>query len=508
MEKSRPLSRQSSVTSLRRSSCIKHVLISPPCRLCMYVGIVFSAGILLGAYLGRYFPDRGGLLSGRPARGVVTEMEEGRPGLSIKKDLSIQFRDYIPRHVFIDVSTGPPNSLELFLETYPDAHKYTLYAFLADDTYKALYSQFPKLSLYPRTVPSTTQKSTTMVISTGQHSGANSSLSISTVDFSSWLMDKVHPDEFVIVKLTTDPKNEEQIVRQLVTTGAVEWIDKFYTTSSNTDVIEIAKERFSTRGYSVFLWDDEKYTYSDFDDVNPKTERQESIRISDCQVEAKPSTHFAMLLYFSTVNKYSSAALRLLGELSDKHTTKLPVTLFLTVDYLDSRSQCAELLSLGKQMELGLYLPDSSIAAVRSKDVEVLQNQIRNKLVYMEHCFADGNSTLDYILSKANLDAQHSQTKCSGKKDEGLVEYGRLVKEVISTRRYTIMGNVYEVAPVAGETRIDFMKVTEDSANGSLLAMDISTQGTDVILLQLLTSHRSSLFPLSKCVDMEIKRQQ
>ena len=515
MEKSRQLSRQSSAASLQRGSFVRYALTSPRCRLCLCVGVVFSAGILCGAYLSGYFLDRdGGLFSRRPARGVDTGTKKERPGLSIKKDLSIQFRDYIPRHVFIDVSVGPPHSLELFLETYPDAHKYTLYAFLADSAYQALYSKFPKLSLYPGTVPSTTQKSTTMVISTGgQRSAANHSLPISTLNFSTWLKDNVHPDEYVIVKLTTDPKNEEEIVRQLVTSEALEWIDKFYTTSSDPDVVEIAKERFSTRGLSVFLWDDEKYTYSDFDDVNP-TSREQGLKISDCQVENNTRTYFTMLLYLSKVNKYSSASLSLLRKLLDEHANKHPVTLltlFLPTDYVESRSLCEGLLSLGRQMELGLYLHDSSFSAIRSGDAEEQQNRIRNKLVYAEHCFAAGNTTLDYTLSKAKmlkLETQHSHAKHSGKKDEALLEDNMLLKKIISDRKYTIISDVYDMTPVLEETRIDFSKVIEESSSGSLLAMDISAQGTDTALLQLLTSHTSSLVPLSKCVDMEIKRRQ
>ena len=475
----------------------------------MCVGLLFSVGVLFGAYLGGYFvPDSHAILSRKPARGVDAATEGGRPGLSIKKDLSIQFRDYIPRHVFIDVSLGPPRSLDLFMETYPDAHKYTLYTFLADNSYQALYAKFPKLNLYPGTVPSTTQKAKTMVVSAGgQLSGANRSLPITTINFSAWLKDNVHPDEYVIVKLSTDPQNEEQIVRQLVASEAMEWIDKFYTTSSDTDVVQIAMERFSTRGHEVFLWDDEKYTYSDFDDVNPVINRKQSLRISECWVTNDMDTHFAVLLYSSKLNKYSAATLSLLRKLSDKHATRLPVTVFLPIDYVDSKSLCQGLLSLGRQVELGLYLLDSSFSAVRSDDAEERKNRIRNKLVCAEHCLSHGNSTLEdvYTLSRAAM--LQSEIQRSGKKVKTQLEDYKLVKEVASDRMYTIMSDVYDVTAMAGKTRIDFPKVVDES-HGGLLAMDISVQDTDTAVLQLLTSHISSLIPMSKCVDLKIKRRR
>lgn len=505
-EMSKTLPRQT-----RNSFSFKQLLLSPPCRACMCSGFLFFAGVMFGVYMDAYFLTDG--LLGRPERVA----EKSRLGLSIKKDLSIQFRDYIPRLIFIDVSFGPSCSLELFMETYPDAYKYTTYAFLADKSYAELYAKFNKINIFAGYVPSTADNNATS-LKLFSEDESQGDVNVVAIDFPMWLKDNVHMDEYVIVKMTTTSQNEEQIARKLVQTGAVEWIDKYYTTSSDDTSLGIIRERFSVRNLEVLFWETDQFTYSDFDGVNPvKPAREFDVKVSECLVNNN-SDKFALILYLSDVNQFSLSALRLLSRLSAHYLMKLPVTVLFPLHFLQSATHCNRLSSLKKELSLGLFFKPSTLSLPATEDDLAKKNYIRNKLISAEHCFTRGNATVEYALSSVDIVKSYSGTNTDvlwkkehppsadklGKDDKSLWELHtkyKLLKEQVSERMYTVLSNVIDITPRPGQLEV---RLPMQDLNGALLAFDISVEGTDASLLQLIKSHVSDLLPINECVtEME-----
>lgn len=506
MEVGRGLSREKSRSGLS----FKQWLVSPPCRLFMCTGFFFFAGVMFGVYMDVYFMADG--LFGRPPRAALNS----RPGLGIKKDLGIQFRDYIPRFIFIDVSLGPPHSLDLFMETYPEAQKYTIYAFIADKSFVPLYAKFKKIQLLRGIVPSTSNQTETS-LATFVQTEADEDINITTVDFSAWLKDTVHMDEYVIVKMTTTPGNEEQVARRLVKTGAIEWIDKYYSTSTDDTTVGIMEEEFSVRNLEVLFWETDQFTYSDFDDLNPIKLTREvdvDVKVSECSVDTD-SRKFALVLYISEVNQFSMAALRLLSQSASQHLVRLPVTVLFPLQLLHSPTLCVKLSSLKKEMSLGLYIKSSSLSIPNtdSDHDKIKQNYVRNKLVSAERCFSRGNATVDYTLSSfdivtskggnTDLSWRKDQAKTADtnrKEDMGVRELHakyRLLKEAMGHRMYTVLSNVFDVTPKFRDSTVPLLS---HQVNGALLGFDISQEGTDAALLHLLTSHISDMIPLDECV--------
>lgn len=512
MEKtSTSLSRQSSINNPRRSSPVLYLFLSPYFKKFLCVGLFFSCGMIAGVFLREYVLD--GISSrsifyqhNRPNNDVSKQIshelqrDEGRPGLSIKKDLSIQFRDYLPRRIFINTAENVPYSLDLFLQTYPDAHKYHVYTFLADKAYSPLYTKYSNHVLFSGASFSSSESIIMMdfAVSLGDYNRKKVNSSVALVDMLTWLQDNVHVDDYVVVKLSTDPENEKRIAERLTSFTSPDWIDKLYTTTTEDNLFYFIREQFQVYGHHVYRWNDDLLTYSDFEVINPsKFSPKDGILVKEACGD-KNKTQFTAFLYAPHVQFSLNGTLSLLHIMSEKIKGQLPVTLFLPPAYFESTTMCQQLSRLQKSVEIGLYLQETLFHITETMNLERQQNLVRNFLVSVEHCFEQSNLTLKFVLpSSAFISQEKERSKLKSKSINK-------VKQVLKERFYTIVNNVQDVEPSAiikGEH--SFWQDFGNSINNRLIALDVTRPGCDTAVLSLLSAHVSSIIPLNACAKLQ-----
>ncbi|KAK7465963.1 hypothetical protein BaRGS_00037501 [Batillaria attramentaria] len=496
-------SRQCSCTMLRHKCAMQYILLSPACRLCLCISLIFGTGFIVGMLLNEH------LLSSSPTTRLSTfgklgptvevspSSEKARAGSSVKKDLKFQVKDYIPRHVFINCAAGPPWSLELFLETYPDSFRYDLYTFLADASYKRLYDKFENLKLFSATVLSSANNTTMLDFPDMEKPGKTVSTPVVHINFSAWLKDTFHRDDHIVVKLCAYPQNVNLLINSLVEAGALEWINKLYLSSaySLSELMQNDEDKFDALTNKVYLWDDDTYTYSDFDAINqPDSAEEETVEVKECQGD--DGSEFAVLLYMSSVNQHSRDTLSLLSKISNQLPFELPITLFLPPEFLESEPSCGNLSSLGSKMELGFYFSIYFTSSVNEfMDNQKLFNILRNRLVHAEHCFKYAELIMtyvlpDYVMHQSFLPKEGK----SAETPEGTKQYKRVLYE----RGYAVMVGAKDMTQLVELPMEDLTQAVANAKSG-LMAVDISVQGTDAFLLRMLRAHMTSLIPAHEC---------
>lgn len=393
-----------------------------------------------------------------------------REGISIKKDMSIQFRTHQSKNYFINVGGTYPKSIELFLQTYPASELFSLVSFLPDETYAPFYDAFDDHQLISPAWISATDENEEQV--TLQPFGEDETMvTVPVVDLAAWLQNNTHPDDFVVVKMDIPEDEEQALMTKLVHTEAVEWIDKYYTTfpENQHHKLQTISEVY---GLQIFGWDEMNETFSDFNDVNPvKVPPGAGFVKKDCR-SSNSTDMFALFLYVKDLSVKSLRALKILVAYNSETDERLDVGVFLPYDLFVTYGNLAEDLFL--KFQGGLYL---DVEKYRNKT----SNQVRNSVIRISNICAKFQTPmiLQYILfSEQNEDVANS---------------------IISSRHQTVFYKHDDVSSLMSFPFEDSMMAGFKPKSGTIYSLSVEENDNEKLAVYLLKQCEEQLISLIKC---------
>lgn len=392
-----------------------------------------------------------------------------REGISIKKDMSIQFRTHQSKNYFINVGGTYPKSLEIFLQTYPASELFSLVSFIPDETYAPFYDALDDHQLIsPAWISASEEKEEQVPL---QPFGEDEAMvNVPVVDLAAWLQNNTHPDDFVIVKMDIPEDEEEALMTKLVHTEAVEWIDKYYTTfpENQHHKLQTISEVY---GLQIFGWDDVNETFSDFNDVNPvKVPPGAGFVKRDCR-SSNSTDMFALFLYVKDLSVKSLRALKMLAAYNSDTDERLDIGVFLPYDLIVTYGDLAEDLFL--KFQGGLYL---EVEKYRNKT----SNQLRNSVTRISNICAKFQTPmiLQYILfSEQNEDIANS---------------------IISLRHQTVFYKLDDVASLISYPFEDSMAGFKPKS-GTIYSLSVEENDNEKLAVYLLKHCEEQLISLIKC---------
>ncbi|XP_061178292.1 uncharacterized protein LOC133186919 [Saccostrea echinata] len=391
-----------------------------------------------------------------------------REGLSIKKDMSIQFRDYQPKNYFINVGGTYPKSIDIFLQTYPESEFFLIVSFIPDVSFAPFYRVFDNHTLIsPAWVSATTES--VEKITLHPFGEKETMVTLPVVDIAAWLQNNTHPDDFVIVKMDIPDDEEEALMFKLVHTEAVEWIDKYYTTFPEKQHHKL-QQISELYGLQIFGWDEKNESFSDFNDVNPlKVPPGAGFMKEDCK-STNSSEIFALFLYVRDISLKSLHALKMLRGFEIEKKEKPNAGLFLPYDLFLSNRELAE--HLFTVFNGGLFW-----------DVQCNRNmsdsQFRNSVVKVSNIFSKFQKPM--ILQNLMFSEKNEE----------------LAKFIILTRHQTVFHKSHDIASMMSFPVLESSKFIPDS--GIIYSLDIGSDNNDKLALYLLKNYEEQLISLIKC---------
>ncbi|KAK3103638.1 hypothetical protein FSP39_020696 [Pinctada imbricata] len=229
-------------------------------------------------------------------RATVHVPPPSRPGKSIKKDMSVQFREYVPKKIFLNVGGTMPLSVELFLDTYPHAQQYEIYSFLEDSSYDVYYAAYDNhTAISPVKVTGLDHSN-----DDASPSRSKGSKPVHFLDLALWITHNTKQDDYVMIKM--DSEEEYDILDRFVSLAAIEWIDKYYTVKWNESIISEYENVLSAFSVKIQSWDEKNGTYSDFDEVNPTHVPPIGAGIKSTCISSENPFKFALFLFLSRIS--------------------------------------------------------------------------------------------------------------------------------------------------------------------------------------------------------------
>lgn len=392
-----------------------------------------------------------------------------REGISIKKDMSIQFRDYKPKNYFINIGGTYPKSIEIFLQTYPASEFFSLVSFIPDESYAPFYSAFVDHLLITPAWISASEEPREEVNLQPFGEEEETLMAVPVVDFALWLQNNTHPDDFVIVKMDVPNDEEEALMKKLVHTEAVEWIDKYYTTfpENQLNKLQAISELY---GLQIFGWDEQNETFSDFEDVNPlKVPPGAGFVKRDCK-SSNSSDSFGLFLYLNDVSVRSIRTLSMLVDYKSDLEKKLNAGIFVSYDLILSNRDLVESLFL--KFQGGLYL-----------DVEKCRNMTANQL-------------RNYVTKVSNI--------CAKFQTPMILQYVMLSEEnndvansIIASRHQTVIFKLKDMSSMMSFPVMKSSKFLPEP--GTIYALNIAEDNNDRLAVYLMKNYEEQLISLMKC---------
>ncbi|XP_046360631.2 uncharacterized protein LOC124138138 [Haliotis rufescens] len=478
------------VSLRRQSSFSRQPVLAVPmvgfarCKKIVCIGVFFAAGVLCG-HIFTLLANRSGMSSAhteheQPAakRAALIAEAEKRGAeealLSRKKDMSLQFRDYQPRHIFINCGGTFPKNVDLFIDTYPSSHKFVIFSFIPDATYAPLYSVYPSHTLVSPAACDSANGSTRMELKSV--TGESRQRSVPTVDIGQWVKDNTHTDEHIVLKIDASVDVEKSIAKRLAETSAIEWVNKFYTATKDQGVVDFYHKEFQKRGEEVMTWDEVNGTYGDYKGINPTRNPPSGNSIVKECGNAKLK-QFPLFLYAAETTPALNRTLTLLKTLSESRSRRLPVALFLPTSFIKTYRLLLE--SLFSNMDGGLYINQTVPLTGKEEEDDVIFSPIRNQVVAAENRFSSVGLILQNVLA-------------------GKAVQSPVVEKLVRERHYNIFVKVLEIQQNQndGASPIKIPTITDYEAP----VLDISRPGTEASVLFLLNRYSKDILPLTECL--------
>lgn len=399
-----------------------------------------------------------------------------RDGSEIKKDMSVQFRDYVPKKVFLNCGGTYPVTLDLFLHTYPNAQKYDMYTFLPDESYALFYQTYKRHTLYTPVIVST-QKTSIESTNNGFASMVEQRDTIDTLDLPSWILANLHQDDYVILKL--DSQFETDIVKSLSSKDAIEWVDKFYTTSNENKILAVYRKNLGKFNKDVYIWNNSAQTYSDFDAMNPPGIPHGMGAVMSQCVDPTESEKFGLFLFAeqftSHVNQTLNKLIMYAGE------RKVGVTIFLPLESYRSISSLT-MRGLAETFTIGLFIGVNNVRTNQTEDNSEF-NRYRN--MYVE---------------SASLVKKHTESILQHVMVPSAIE-PNIYRNLSKTQQVTVINQTKSISHHS-QTLLQSGVLTMDMigrARGEILAVDLMGDYADVVTLYMTKRFEPWLIPVSKC---------
>ncbi|XP_048746404.2 uncharacterized protein LOC125658970 [Ostrea edulis] len=391
-----------------------------------------------------------------------------REGLSIKKDMSIQFRDYQPKKYFVNVGGTYPKSIDIFLLTYPDSETFSLVSFIPDVSFAPFYAAFDNHTLISPAWVSAAEE-LKQEVNLHPFGEKETRVTLPVVDIGAWLQNNTHPDDFVIVKMDVPDDEEEALVKKLVHMEAVEWIDKYYTTfpEKQLDKLRNISEKY---GLPIFGWDERNETFSDFNYVNPMNVPPGASFVKEDCKSTNSSEIFALYFYTTDMSLNTIRALKILRGYGGEKEGKLNAGLFLPFELIISNRELTE--SLFSVFHGGLFWD-------LQNNRNLSNSQFRNYVVKLSSICSKFQQPmiLQYILFS--------------EKNQDLANY------IMSTRHQTVFYKSYDLSSLMSFSELGSSNFIPES--GTIYYLDIGQKNNDKLALYYLKNYEEQLISLIKC---------
>lgn len=433
--------------------------------------IVLGLGILCGNFVCRlFFSEKKETHIKNVKRHSIHEPPSSRTGLSIKKDMSIQFRDYLPKHIFITTGSWyqQKKSLELFLKTYPNAKDYYLYCFLLDSSERHFFTPIKKITIIEGQVISDTN--TTFEKRVKRFGKPDVVKNVSSIDFGAWLMDTFHQDDYIIVRM--DSADEVAIARRLHKTGALDWIDKYYTSTTDNSTFSKVLTVLKEMNALPYIWTNEEMTY---DDLNNLTSIDESLTTTSVFKTCGYYDQFIVVFYVPFVNEQAIYSLEVMKSFATQVFLKTAV--FLSTNFVLTQKELTE--SLIHLINVGVFLENKT-----KEDSVPLFNTIRNDFIEVRRIFKNFDSNpveLQYVLTKSFSDEFNSKL-CNDRSIDVFSD----VKKINYLVPYLVKNDTVDIENI-------------NRKQNQILAIDLTEIDSEMLLIYILTNFRFSMLTIDSC---------
>lgn len=406
-------------------------------------------------------------------------MNRGKPReraqANLKKDLSRSFVNGSSRLVFINCGGTLPTTLDLFLQTYPQASDYHIVTILPDASYAPLYGKYSKHTMMAGSIAMSSDNPVGIETKT-LGSYEKSSHKSKAIDLATWIKENFSVEDYVILKL--DNPFGEEIAKSLMTSSAYNRIDKFYTTSMDSYTVERLKTIFQDKVPQVLVWMDD--TYSDFQELNPPAGEIKGKIIRECTV--KDNQTLTLLFYASRFNMAVIDAVKCLLDFAVLNNIVLDV--FLPDDFYQGNYIYYQKFS--KNIVFGSFKDTADLGNMKNRGHESLENTIRNGLIFTEGLLAKNGLALTEVLLNQVVPVN----------DISLIKLAKSRRHNIVTEIQDITGNINLLM---NEKKFDVMK----EGKGKILALDISNTHGDYLALFILNKHLSNIYNLADCIGTQ-----
>ena len=407
---------------------------------------------------------------------------------SVKKEIkkSTKEKERLPIKVLINCGGTYPTTLNLFLSTYPKFWEYKIYTFLPDPSYKILYEKFSNHTLFTPMIASYLNTSETTEVG-GFASMVQTQSDVTTIDITHWIKTNFQEDDHIILKLDTGQK-EEGIIQKIGSSGAVKWIDKFYTTAADSHTMNIyADALHKERNKKVNIWDNHGQTYSDFNVMNPVDIPPGGNTIIDtCSNMQGGDEQFALLLYAQHLSTEVHAAIQSI--LSYANNRRVAISLFLPVDFF--KTNAGLVTTLFRKFSVGVFIPTSYHKTANNVSTEVTEFiHYRNLLVEAVHTvkhITRSMETLQFIMTPNTLD------------DE-------LARSINNDRHIQIFRKANDITHFS-HVLLSNGSITRDSINrkpGEYLSIDLTQENSDILSVYMMQRFDPWLLSVHKCQIMK-----
>ncbi|XP_078656716.1 uncharacterized protein LOC144902934 [Branchiostoma floridae x Branchiostoma belcheri] len=282
-----------------------------------------------------------------------------------------------PRKILLDCGANVASTVQLFRETYPDGRDFIIHSFEIDERLAPFFAPYSNHVLHCPTGVSNKDGNMTAYSETawspdkGKNSGKDmqwggGSLfafadekkdtekggrrqlshhrTVPTVDLSRWIQENTAVEDYVIFKLDVEGA-EYDILKKMLADGTFKWVDKYYgefhswqpvTGWDKTQKAQLVSD-VGKKGKPMISWAAEVRNYADFDTLHPPLASGTYVGspgtvYSQCLAPLSGSPRLALAVL---VGMNAKAAHKLVQTIA-AHTSRMPVTLFLYGDFVET----------------------------------------------------------------------------------------------------------------------------------------------------------------------------
>ncbi|XP_050399117.2 uncharacterized protein LOC126816530 [Patella vulgata] len=450
---------------------------------CVFVVLCVTGGILFDHFVLKNFGNRSPVIGIRGGHRNPETFTRGpsssHPRSSKKKELDRQFKDYLPRLIFINCGGSFPLSVQLFLDTYPQSLKYTIFSFIPEISYKPLYSVYRQHTFIPAMCG--TSHETVKVQSGSLTDSTFVNKTVNVIDISAWILENTHPDEYIILKLDLDSTKVIPTLEHLGKSDHFYWINKLYirndTNSSRIGaVLKTFKETFRGGEKYLGIWDDNLADYSDLKILNPPrgTPLTSGRAINKCKQSA--NGRFALILYATEFTPGINDSITIVLDFIRSNPITSTPGLFLSLEYF--RMLQSEITGIYSTVNGGLWYncTDKDITSTTAKK----KNVIRNDMIKGENIFNSSGLVMKSIFNPGiNSDTDFFK--------------------IAMTRNYNVYHGVRDIS-LKTKHRDTIPDILKDvPKNKFILAVNMNEPQIEMFIINLLTFYRSKLIDFKTC---------